>query len=116
MGTQVREAIDSVAATGVERSGWIEALPAWWKGHRTASWAVLALHAVWLIPAVQRSQGPRLSVAGAVAAVLVGQMLTGVLFVYAGMPSWAQPIHLLLGVLLVACDVWMLLRLQARSA
>ena len=116
MGTQVREAIDSVAATGVERSGWIEALPAWWKGHRTASWAVLALHAVWLIPALRLSPGVRWSVPGAVVAVLLVQMLTGVLFVYAGMPSWAQPLHLLLGVLLVACDVWMLLRVRALPA
>jgi heme A synthase len=51
-----------------------------------------------------------------VVAVLLAQMLTGVLFVYAGMPSWAQPLHLLLGVLLVACDVWMLLRVRARPA
>jgi len=112
-GTQVREAVDAVATAGVPRAAWLDALPAWWKGHRTAAWAVAVAHAVWLVPVVRDAEFQRRSVPAAVIALLAGQFLTGVLFAYAGMPAWSQPLHLVLGVGLVVADVWVLLRLRA---
>jgi len=112
-GTQVREAVDAAASAGIARESWLEALPAWWKGHRTAAWAVAAAHVVWLVPVVRAADFRRWSVPGAVIALLAGQFLTGVLFAYAGMPAWSQPLHLVLGVGLVVADVWVLLRLRA---
>ena len=104
-GTQVREAIDALSAAGVMRSDWIEALPEWWKAHRTASWIVLAAHAAWFVPLWRRGgDGKRL--AQVAAAILAGQFLTGVVFSWAGMPAPAQPIHLLLGMALVLVNVW----------
>ena len=53
-GTQVREAVDHLVHEGVARSEWLDLLPEWWKGHRTAFWAVLGGHLVWLWPGIQR--------------------------------------------------------------
>ncbi len=112
-GTQVREAVDAVAATGLQRGQWLEALPSWWKGHRSAAWAVALVHAAWLGPVFRAPEFRWRSVPAAVAGVLVAQFATGIAFAYADMPAWSQPVHLLLGVLLVVLDLWVLLRLRA---
>ena len=111
-GTQVREDVDAAASAGIPRAEWLDALPAWWKGHRSAAWAVALVHAVWLVPAVRSGAFRGWSVPGATLAVLAAQFATGLLFAYAGMPAWSQPIHLVLGVLLVVLDAWAFLRLR----
>ena len=105
-GTQVREAVDHLVHEGVARSEWLDLLPEWWKGHRTAFWAVLGGHLVWLWPGIQR--GRLTPWEWAVLALLAGQFATGLAFGWLGMPAAAQPIHLVLAVGLILTDGWLL--------
>ena len=105
-GTQVREAVDHLVHDGVARSEWLELLPEWWKGHRTAFWAVLGGHLLWLWPGLQ--SGRTTAWEWAIIALLAGQFATGLAFGWLGMPAAAQPIHLMLAVGLVLTDGWLL--------
>lgn len=110
-GTQVREAIDALSQSGVLRADWVESLPAWWKAHRSASWAVLLIHAAWVVPVLRdrqsrAAQRPAWGVVG----ILLLQLGSGVAFVHWGMPAVAQPVHLLLGMGLVLANVWVFFR------
>ena len=105
-GTQVREAVDHLVHEGVARANWISQLPDWWKGHRTAFWAVLAAHLIWLWPGIQSGKPTQWECA--VIALLGGQFATGLAFGLLGMPAAAQPIHLVLAVGLILTDGWLL--------
>ena len=105
-GTQVREAVDHLVHEGVARADWLERLPDWWKGHRTAFWAVLAAHTAWLWPGIKSGRPTRWE--WTVIALLSAQFLTGLAFGMLGMPAAAQPIHLILAVGLVLTDGWLL--------
>ncbi len=111
-GTQVREAIDGLSQAGVLRADWVEALPAWWKAHRSASWAVLLVHAAWVVPLLRQTDGASRRAAWGVAAIIGAQILSGVILTYAGMPAPAQPLHLLLGMGLVLANVWAWFRFE----
>ena len=58
-GTQVREAVDHLVHDGVDRADWLAQLPGWWKGHRTAFWAILAVHLAWLWPGLKSGRTTR---------------------------------------------------------
>jgi len=105
-GTQVREAVDSLVHAGVERTDWLNSLPAWWTGHRTAFWAVLGVHLAWLWPGLRSGSPTRWE--WAVLALLAAQFATGLAFGLLGMPAAAQPLHLILAVGLVLTDGWLL--------
>ncbi len=105
-GTQVREAVDHLVHEGVARTEWLDLLPAWWKGHRTAFWAVLAIHLAWLWPGIRQGRPTRWE--WTVMALLAAQFATGLAFGMLGMPAAAQPLHLLLAVGLVLTDGWLL--------
>ena len=105
-GTQVREAVDHLVHEGVARSEWLDLLPEWWKGHRTAFWAVLGGHLVWLWPGLR--SGKTTSWEWTVMLLLAGQFTTGLAFGWLGMPAAAQPIHLVLAVGLILTDGWLL--------
>jgi len=113
-GTQVREAVDGLSAAGVFRSDWVAALPDWWKWHRTFSWGVLGANLVWAIPLLKQPKSAQ-KIAWTTFALLAGQFLTGVCFVYAEMPAMAQPIHLLLGMGLILANVWALARFSTEG-
>ena len=105
-GTQVREAVDHLVHEGVSRSEWLDLLPEWWKGHRTAFWAVLGGHLIWLWPGLR--SGKTTSWEWTVMLLLAGQFTTGLAFGWLGMPAAAQPIHLILAVGLILTDGWLL--------
>ena len=105
-GTQVREAVDDLVHAGVARADWLDNLPAWWTAHRTAFWAVLAVHIAWLWPGLRSGQPTRWE--WIVVILLAAQFATGLAFGLLGMPAMAQPIHLLLAVGLVLTDGWLL--------
>jgi len=105
-GTQVREAVDHLVHDNAARETWLELLPSWWKGHRTAFWAILAVHMAWLWPGIQSGRPTRWE--WTIMALLGGQFLTGLAFGMLGMPAAAQPIHLILAVGLVLTDGWLL--------
>lgn len=105
-GTQVREAVDQLVHDGVQRSEWIANLPAWWTGHRTAFWMVLAVHVAALWPGLRSGKPKRWE--WTVVLLLSAQFATGLAFGWLGMPAAAQPIHLMLAVGLVLTDGWLL--------
>lgn len=105
-GTQVREAVDHLVHDGVDRADWLAQLPGWWKGHRTAFWAILAVHLAWLWPGLRSGRTTRWE--WTVIALLLAQFATGLAFGLLGMPAAAQPLHLVLAVGLVLTDGWLL--------
>ena len=105
-GTQVREAVDHLVHEGIARADWLDALPAWWKSHRMAYWAVLGTHMAWLWPGLKVGSPTRWE--WGVMALLAAQFLTGLAFGWLGMPAVAQPLHLVLAVGLVLTDGWLL--------
>lgn len=107
LGTQVREQVDLLNHAEVLRTDWINALPSWWKVHRSGSWLVLSVQLLWLIP-LRQAQGSLRTMVRLISSLLGLQIFTGVLFVNLGMPAWAQPVHLLLAVGLVLSNVWVL--------
>lgn len=115
-GTQVREAVDGLLHAGVDRPAVVSLLPEDWKWHRSGAWAVLAVHLMWMVSWWRTSEAGsegRRSVAW-VAALLVGQTLTGLAFVFLDMPAWSQPLHLLWAMGLLTWDGWLLMRWRSR--
>ena len=113
LGTQVREQVDLLNHAEVLRIDWINALPSWWKVHRSGSWLVLSVHLLWLIP-LRQAQGSLRTMVLLISSLLSLQIFTGVLFVNLGMPAWAQPVHLLLAVGLVLSNVWVLFHYRSQ--
>ena len=113
LGTQVREQVDLLNHAEVLRADWIDALPGWWKVHRSGSWVVLAVQLMWLMP-LRKAEGSLRTIVRLVSALLSAQIFTGILFVNLGMPAWAQPVHLLLAVGLVLSNVWVLLHYRSQ--
>lgn len=98
LGTQVREEVDVLAKSGIDRSDWIAQLPIIFEVHRSFSWVLLILTATWLFYAAREKWLIREQfLAGALMAF---QILAGVILTYAGMPQFLQPAHLVAGILL----------------
>ena len=109
-GTQVRESVDLLASSGLNRELWINSLPDWWEFHRSGAWLVAAVHVMWAFPARKWGR-PYNRLARWVLALLAIQATTGILFSYFAMPAWAQPIHLMAGMAVVVMDaavIWFL--------
>lgn len=98
LGTQVREEVDVIAKSGLDRSDWISQLPIIFEIHRSFSWLLLILAAAWLFYASREKSAVREQF---LAGALMGfQLLAGVILTYAGMPQFLQPAHLVAGILL----------------
>lgn len=96
MGTQVREQVDVIAREESNRSLWIDMLPLIFKIHRSFS-IVILLFAVWTY--FRSKTEPVIIQFRLALAVLLAEILTGVVLAYLHMPALAQPLHLFLGVL-----------------
>ncbi len=107
LGTQVREAIDSVKfafpemprGEWLENVGWIDQI------HRTFSWLIL-IPSIYLYRIIKQISASRVFyvLANVVLAFVGIQFLTGVLMAYAGMPGSSQVIHLLIACLMVGAQ------------
>jgi heme a synthase len=93
LGTQVREAIDSVARTA-ERAQWISAIEAEFATHRSFSWIVLLLH-VGLVFNLRKSQELKRFLLTLILLIL-GTIFTGIGMAWFAIPAFLQPLHLLL--------------------
>jgi cytochrome c oxidase assembly protein subunit 15 len=97
LGTQVREALDIVADRSEDRWTWIDQLPWIFKVHRSFSILVVAL----LIFTYIRSKGlsflPRPLKGMFIVAIL--EIAVGMTLAYAGVPAFAQPIHLFFAII-----------------
>ncbi|MEX1238897.1 MAG: COX15/CtaA family protein [Cyclobacteriaceae bacterium] len=112
LGTQVREAIDSVSRLA-EREQWIAAIRGDFIIHRSFSWIVLLLH-VGLIFNLRKSQafkGFQISLM----LLILGTILTGVGLAWFAVPAFLQPVHLLLATLCFGVQFLFLLKLKGRE-
>jgi cytochrome c oxidase assembly protein subunit 15 len=112
LGTQVREAIDRVAAT-TARTEWIQAIQGDLILHRSFSWIVLILHSI-LILNLRKTTGSK-TFSIALILLILGTFLTGVGMAYFAVPSFLQPLHLLLATLSFGMQFMLLLKLGKRE-
>lgn len=112
MGTQVRESID-ILADHLTRVEWIANLGVEFLVHRSYSILLLGLHLylVWLLT-LKKDAPKSLKLYGAIMLWIVGaEVLSGVIMAYFGVPAAIQPIHLLLGTLIIGVQYYVLLLL-----
>ncbi|GIV36131.1 MAG: hypothetical protein KatS3mg032_0510 [Cyclobacteriaceae bacterium] len=98
LGTQVRESVDMLAQSGMNRDTWIDKLGAPFLVHRSFSWVALGVNAfiVWKL----YTQKPWRRWAMLLGALVVFPVLTGALMAWFAVPAFLQPVHLLLAALL----------------
>lgn len=100
LGTQVREAIDIVAAdlSYALRETWVSRTGITFLIHRSFSLVLLVLHA-WLLYLVLRNEHHSTlirNIGKYVILLLVIEIISGVIMAYFSIPAFIQPIHLLL--------------------
>ena len=112
LGTQVREAIDRVAAIA-SREVWIANLGAEFIIHRSFSWIVLILH-VGLIMKLHKTPGSK-AFALTLILLILGTILTGLSMAFFAVPPFLQPIHLLLATATFGVQFMFLLKLNRKE-
>lgn len=109
-GTQVRQAIDRIAATSSLRNAWISQLGLEFIIHRSFSWVVLGLHVFLVVKMVKTSAEKVLPLALIV--LILGTLLSGAGMAYFSVPYLLQPIHLLIGTIIFGVQLLLLFRLN----
>lgn len=104
LGTNVREQVDALGAT-VPRAQWIEELDVIFLIHRSFSLLVLALNGYFIFRLMQL--GVHSKLARILAGLILVVIMTGVLLNYAGFPAFAQPIHLVLALIIIAVQFYL---------
>ncbi|HYG18905.1 MAG TPA: COX15/CtaA family protein [Ohtaekwangia sp.] len=112
LGTQVREAIDSVARIA-ERAQWIPAIEAEFAMHRSFSWIVLLLH-VGLVLNLRKSQELKGFLLTLILLIL-GTIFTGIGMAWFAVPAFLQPVHLLLATGCFGVQFLFLLKLNPKE-
>ena len=98
MGTQVREAVDFIARSHIERQYWRDDFPIIFYIHRSFSWFILGANG-WLVWKLYRSVDKHsllFRTGLALAALVVTAILAGVSLDRLGVPAIVQPLHLLM--------------------
>lgn len=113
-GTQVREAIDVVAASLTARANWIESLGIEFIIHRSFSWVVLFINA-WVLFQLYRV-GQFNTTSRLLSGVIVLTILSGTAMAYLGVPAFIQPVHLLLGTLGFGLQFFLFLQLETKGS
>ena len=114
LGTQVRDALDEVAKRlGYDqRANWIGNLDWRFYVHRSFSLVLLAFH-VLIIYRLRKTDTTSLiaQLTVVLIALVAAEILTGTIMGYFGVPAVAQPVHLLLAVLIMGLQftVWLML-------
>ncbi|MBT1705238.1 COX15/CtaA family protein [Chryseosolibacter indicus] len=112
LGTQVREAIDLVAST-TERSNWLTSIGTTFTIHRSFSWLVLILH-VGLILILRKTKGLKAFPLTLILLIL-GTILTGISMAWFAIPSFLQPVHLVLATICFGVQFMLLLKLNRKE-
>jgi cytochrome c oxidase assembly protein subunit 15 len=111
LGTQVREAIDEVAAV-LPRSEWIENLGGnSFFVHRSFSWVVLLVHVglIFRLPKTREAKAFSL----ALILLILCTILSGTAMAYAGVSPFLQPLHLLLATVSFGVQFYLILKIRA---
>jgi cytochrome c oxidase assembly protein subunit 15 len=109
MGTQVREQVDLLNEAGMQRENWVNSLDWQFYFHRSFSILVLATNS-WLWWQNQ-NRGRGIKEVNMVILVILAEILLGIILNYFGMPKFAQPLHLLLGAIMLGLQLYALIRL-----
>ncbi|MFM7851385.1 MAG: COX15/CtaA family protein [Flammeovirgaceae bacterium] len=103
LGTQVREAIDTLIA--LTRDTWVASLGLEFVIHRSFSWFVLIAHLILIWKTWKMAALRPMSLS--LLLLVLGSFLTGVIMAYLGMPAAFQPIHLLLATVTVGVQLYL---------
>lgn len=106
LGSQVRQKIDFLVADNVERHQWIGQMDTDFYFHRSFFWVVLIANGVLLWLNQKNNLG--LKTINLIIALIAIEFITGILFSYAGMPAFIQPIHLLVATILLGVQLFTL--------
>jgi cytochrome c oxidase assembly protein subunit 15 len=109
LGTQVREAIDRVAAL-MAREQWIQAIEGEFIIHRSFSWVVAILH-IGLILNLRKTTGLK-AFRIALILLILGTIITGAGMAVFAVPAFLQPLHLLLATVSFGLQFLLLLKLN----
>ncbi len=118
LGTQVREAIDQVAASLAyqQRELWVERLDStMFYIHRSFSWLLLAAHLFLLFFSRQQAKGELSRWAAVLLVIVLVEAFIGIVLSYFGFPAVLQPLHLLLGTFLFGLQFYMLLLVRSSA-
>lgn len=117
MGAEVRESVNVVARTfdGQNRGAWIENLDGVFYIHRSFSLLVLGIHMflVYKVYQISGHKGNLISWTLVLLAVIILEILSGVVMAYFGIPRFAQPLHLLLAIVAFGLQFLLLLKLKS---
>jgi len=106
LGSQVRQEIDFMVKETVDRANWINTMQGDFLFHRSFSWVLLIVNLVLLRMNYKSHYGiPTLKW---IVALLLLEFVTGVLFSYANMPAFSQPVHLLAATILLCVQFYTL--------
>lgn len=106
LGSQVRQEIDFMVKETLDRSDWISNMQGDFLFHRTFSWLLLAVNLLLLWLNYKGHYGiPTLKW---IVGLVLLEFFTGVLFSYANMPAFSQPVHLLTATLLLCIQFYSL--------
>lgn len=104
LGAQVRDVLDSVVKrVGYgERDTWISQLDWRFYVHRSFSIVILAFHlgVIYQLRKLNK-KGHLTKLTGILVSLVVAEISTGVIMAYLGVPAFAQPIHLVLAILMI---------------
>lgn len=113
LGTQVRENVDNVSKTLGEnlRSEWIENLGMTFYIHRSFSILVLLLHVglVYFLWKNTNKNGRIQTLGKSLLAILVLEVLTGIIMAYFAIPKPLQPVHMLLASVALGIHILLIL-------
>ncbi|RIW17266.1 heme A synthase [Algoriphagus lacus] len=116
LGTQVREQIDQIsfALGNLLREEWVDRVGLTFLIHRTFSLVLLGIHLLYFFWAykfsVRRSKFTLLS--QLLMVVLLLEIASGIGMAYFGIPAFLQPIHLLLGSLILGIQFMLILQIK----
>ncbi|MFC5410589.1 heme A synthase [Larkinella bovis] len=117
IGTQVREAIDEVVQRigYSERERWIDSLDYTFYVHRSFSLIIFAfqLAVLYQLRNYSTGKGILFRLTNALVALVVIEILTGLLLAYFAVPAAAQPVHLTLAIIILGLQFTALLLLNA---
>ncbi len=119
LGTQVREAIDSVAFSlgNFLREEWVERTGLVFLIHRSFSLFLLLIHGLYFRWAFQYiPRGSSLHFWNFVLGILVlVEIATGMGMAYFGIPAYLQPIHLLVGSVILGIQFFLIVRIKEQT-
>lgn len=110
LGTEIRGSIDELYQSAIGRNDWIANLGLDFVIHRSFSWVVLLIHiGFWY--KIRKTKQLKSS-ALALILIILGAVMSGAGMAYFNVPSFLQPVHLLLATLAFGIQYMMYLRLK----